>query len=78
MPTRPDPDPLETNDVAIVVGGTALWALALLVLLVMKAAGTDVRTWWLEMCLAGVVLGLIGVRYCSRRQHAIARDRASG
>jgi hypothetical protein len=77
-PRRPDPEPLETNDVAIVAGGTVLWALALVVLLVLKAAGTDVHDWWLVMCASGAALGLAGVRFCLRRQRAIARDRAAG
>ena len=73
---RPDPEPLETNDVLIVGGLSVAWALALVVLLVIKAAGGDVRTWWLLMCLEGALLGLVGVRYCQRRRDAIARDRA--
>lgn len=71
---RPDPEPLETDDVKIVAGGTALWGVALLALLVLKAAGTQVHGWWLVMCLAGVSLGLVGVRYCGRRKRAIARS----
>jgi hypothetical protein len=72
---RPDPPPLETNDVAIVGAMTGLWLLGLLVLLAMKAAGSDVHTWWLVMCLEGAALGVVGVRYCRRRHAAIARDR---
>ena len=75
---RPDPAPLESNDVAIVAGGTALWALALVVLLVLRVTGTAVRGWWLVMCAEGAVLGLVGVRYCWRRRTAIARDRSTG
>ncbi len=71
---RPDPEPLETDDVKIVAGGTALWAVALVVLVALKVAGTQVHGWWLVMCLAGVVLGLAGVRYCGRRKRAIARS----
>ena len=71
---RPDPPPLETNDVAIVAGGTIAWAAAFVALLVARLAGADVRTWWLEMCAAGALLGLVGVRYCRRRRDAIARD----
>ncbi|MCU1600436.1 MAG: hypothetical protein JWO22_1145 [Frankiales bacterium] len=69
---RPDPPPLETNDVAIVAGGTALWALALVVLLVLRVAGSDIHDWWLVMCGAGALLGLLGLRFCVRRQRAIA------
>lgn len=72
MERRPDPDPLETNDVAIVTAGTVLWALGLVVLLVLKAAGTDVRDWWWQMCLAGTLLGLLGVRYCRRRRDSLS------
>ena len=74
---RPDPAPLETDDVKIVGGLTATWAVALVVLLMLKLAGTDVHDWWLLMCLEGAVLGLVGVRYCRRRRDAIARDRSS-
>lgn len=61
----------------IVAGGTALWAVALAVLLVLKAAGSDIHTWWLVMCVEAVVLGGIGIRFCSRRQAALARDHAA-
>lgn len=60
---------------AIVGAGTALWVVALLVLLVLKAAGTEVHTWWLVMCGYGAALGLFGVRFCRRRHAAIARSR---
>ena len=75
---RPDPAPLESNDVAIVAGGTALWALALVVLLVLKVSGTEVHSWWLVMCAEGALLGLVGVRYCWRRRTAVARDHSTG
>lgn len=78
MGARPDPSPLETNDVPIVVLGTALWGLALLVLLVLQIADlTEVRGWWLGMCGYGIALGLVGVRSCRRRQAALARSRSS-
>lgn len=73
---RPDPEPLETDDVRIVGGLTGVWAIALVVLLVIKAAGGGVHTWWLLMCAEGAVLGLVGVRYCRRRRAAIAREGA--
>lgn len=73
LASRPDPAPLETNDVAIVAGGTALWAVALVVLAVLRLTGTDVHDWWLVMCGYGALLGLYGVRYCRRRRDALAR-----
>jgi hypothetical protein len=71
---RPDPPAWETNDVPVIAAGTALWAAALVVLLVLElATATDVHGWWLAMCGCGIGLGLIGVRYCRRRQAALAR-----
>ncbi len=75
---RPDPPPLETDDVKVVAAGTAAWALALVVLAVLKATGEDVRWWWLGMCGYGIALGLFGIRYCRRRHAAIERDKARG
>ncbi len=76
---RPDPAPLETDDVRIVVIGTVGWAIALVVLAVLRLAGVGaVQGWWLLMCIAGIALGLFGVRYCQRRRAAIARDAARG
>ena len=71
---RPDPPPLETNDVAIVAGGTVLWAVALVAVVIARLAGADVHAWWIAMCACGTGLGIIGVRYCRRRRDAIARD----
>lgn len=75
---RPDPEPLETDDVKIVAGGAALWGVALVVLGIARLAGADVHGWWIGMCAYGFALGLVGVRYCQRRRAAIARDRAAG
>ena len=75
---RADPKPLETDDVKVVAVITAGWAIALVVLLVLRLSGSDVRDWWLGMCGYGIALGLYGVRYCRRRHAAIARDAAQG
>jgi len=76
--TRPDPPPLETDDARVVLVGTALWAAALVVLLVLLVADvTEVRGWWLAMCGYGIALGLYGMRYCRRRQAALAREQAA-
>jgi hypothetical protein len=65
---RPDPPPLETNDLAVITGGTLLWVVALAVVLVLKLAGVGIHAWWWQMCAAGAVLGLYGIRYCRRRR----------
>ena len=71
MERRPDPEPLEADDVAIVAAGTAAWAVGLVVLLVLELTG-DVRDWWWQMCAAGAALGLLGVRYCRNRKRALS------
>ena len=74
---RPDPSPLRTNDTLTVAIGTALWAVAFVVLLPFhNRLERDGRLWWLGACAAGFVLGLMGVVYCRRRAAAIARDEA--
>ncbi len=71
---HPDPEPLETDDVRLVGLGIALWALALVVLAVLQVASVgDVQPWWLAMCVCGLALGLVGVRYCQRRRDALPR-----
>lgn len=76
---RPDPPPLETDDVKVVAVGTALWALGLLVLVLLRVSdAAEVPGWWLGMCGYGLALGLYGVRYCRRRHAAIERDKARG
>ena len=76
---RPDPPPLETDDVRTVAVGTSLWAAGFVVLAVLKATdATRVETWWLLMCVCGVVLGAVGTRYCQKRRAAIERDKARG
>jgi hypothetical protein len=76
--SRPDPPPLETDDVKVVVVMTAAWVLALVVLVVLRLTGSEIRDWWMGMCGYGIALGLFGVRYCRRRHVAIERDRAAG
>ena len=73
---RPDPEPLEADEVRLVTGGTVLWALAFVVLLVARIAGADIHRWWITMCACGAVRGVAGLRFCLRRRAAFARDTA--
>ena len=75
---RPDPPPLETDDVKVVTVITVGWAVALVVLVVLRLTGAEIRDWWMGMCGYGVLLGLFGIRYCRRRHEAIERDKARG
>jgi Protein of unknown function (DUF2530) len=57
-PTRPSPPPLQVDTVRVVQVGTALWAVALVVLLFL---GDRVDRVWTWTCVAAIVLALLGV-----------------
>ena len=60
--------PLDENGITATIIGTALFAAATVVLLVLRtrldAAG---RGWWIWVGVAGVLLGVVGYAYCRRR-----------
>jgi amino acid transporter len=74
-PRRPEPAPLQTNDVLITFIGTVAWAVALVVLLIVGLPGRD--QWWLWVCVVGIVLGFFGMWYVPRihRGRAAAAER---
>jgi hypothetical protein len=63
QPRRPDPEPLKTNDMLTVLVGIGLWAVALVVLLIVRPA----ETWTIWTCAAGIGLGFLGLLYIHRR-----------
>ncbi|MCZ2836323.1 DUF2530 domain-containing protein [Modestobacter sp. VKM Ac-2985] len=66
-PTRPSPPPLQVDTVRVVLAGTALWVIALVVLLFLGDRVDPVWTW---TCVAGVVLpglGLLLMRWQGQR-----------
>ena len=69
MDRKPDPPPLETDDVRTVGVGTALWAVALVASLVL---GESEAAW---TCAAGLGLGGIGLTYVRRRASHLGRSR---
>jgi hypothetical protein len=75
---RPTPEPLEADTVRIVAVGTALWFAGFLVLLPFRGRlaehGNEI---WLWTCLAGGLLGLLGLLLAVRAR-AAARARAAG
>lgn len=70
-------EPLAVDAVPVVVAGTVLWAIGLLVMLPFtpRLLRED-HGWWIGMCVTGVVLGLLGIRY-SKRQQARTRQESS-
>ncbi|WP_327587693.1 DUF2530 domain-containing protein [Nonomuraea sp. NBC_00507] len=56
---HPNPEPIKTNDVATIAVGTALWAVALVVLLIFRPAPEN--EWWIWTCATGVGFGFLGM-----------------
>jgi hypothetical protein len=81
---RPSPPPpLEANDQLVAGVVTAAWAIALIVLLIVRDSLPGHERWWVWTCLSGVVLGLFALWYVphlkrSRAKAALrARDQSA-
>ena len=72
----PAPPPLEANDPLVTAAGTAGWAVALVVLLVLRDQIPPAERWWIWTCVAGVVMGLFAWWYVPRLKRARARSAA--
>ncbi|MEV0668246.1 DUF2530 domain-containing protein [Actinomadura luteofluorescens] len=73
-PRRPDPPPMQTNDVRVAAAGAVAWAVALVVLLIVGLPSQN--RWWLWVCCVGIGIGLFGVWYVPRLQAGRARQEA--
>jgi hypothetical protein len=58
--------PARVDTVQIILAGTAVWAVALVLTLVVPALHRGDRDWWPWTCVAGLVLGLLGLAYVLR------------
>jgi hypothetical protein len=76
------PPPLEANDQLVTAVITAGWALALIVLLIVRTSLPPGSRWWVWTCAAGTGMGLFGLWYIPRlkrgRATAAARREAAG
>ena len=72
----PAPPPLEANDQLVTTVITAGWAIALVVLLVLREQIPPGQRWWIWTCVAGVVMGLFAMWYVPRLKRARARSAA--
>jgi hypothetical protein len=62
----PPLEPLHVNVARLVLIGTAIWAVALVLTLVVPGLHSGGRSWWPWTAVAGLVLGLVGLAYLHR------------
>ena len=81
-PGRPEPPPpLEANDQLVAGSLTIGWAVALIVLLIVRDRLPASARWWIWVCVTGLAMGLFGLWYVPRlkrgRERAAARRAAA-
>jgi hypothetical protein len=70
---RPVPPPLEGDDQLITAVITAAWAVALVVLLIVRNHLSPADKWWIWVPVAGLGLGLFGLAYVPHLKRSRAR-----
>ena len=70
------PPPLEANDQLVLSVVSAGWAVALVVLLVLRDQIAPDERWWVWTCAAGLAMGLFGLWYVPRLKRSRARSAA--
>jgi hypothetical protein len=75
-PRPAPPPPLEANDKVVAGTLTAGWALALIVLLIVRDSLPADARWWIWTCVAGVAMGLFALWYVPRLKRGRARAAA--
>jgi len=77
---RPSPPPpLEADDLLVIRVITAGWAVALVVLLIVRGTLPAGERWWVWTCVAGLAFGIFGLWYVPRLKRGraqVAADRA--
>src|SRR5580698_9478041 len=70
------PAPLEANERLVTGTISAGWAVALIVLVIVRGSLPADARWWLWTCATGLVMGLFGLWYVPRLQRSRARAAA--
>ena len=70
------PPPLEADDQLVIRVITAGWAVALVVLLVVRGSLPADQRWWIWTCACGLAFGLFGLWYIPRLKRGRARAAA--
>ena len=74
---RPSPPPpLEADDQLVIRIVTAGWAVALVVLLIVRGSLPAGQRWWIWTCVSGLAFGLFGLWYVPRLKRGRARAAA--
>ena len=74
---RPSPPPpLEADDQLVVRIITAGWAIALVVLLIVRGSLPAGERWWIWTCVAGLAFGIFGLWYVPRLKRGRTRAAA--
>jgi ABC-type nickel/cobalt efflux system permease component RcnA len=73
---RTPPPPLEANDQLVTGVVAAGWAVALIVLLIVRDRLPADARWWIWTCVAGLAMGLFGLWYVPRLKRGRARAAA--
>jgi hypothetical protein len=72
-PRQPAPPPLEGNDQLIAAVITVGWAIALVVLLVVRADLPPNSRWWVWTCAGGLAFGIFSLWYMPVQKRSQAR-----
>lgn len=72
---KPPPPPLRTDDRRAVLVGLGVWAVLLVAALAVPEVRSTGEGRWLGSCVAGLLLGLVGLGYVHRRERRGRRDR---
>jgi hypothetical protein len=72
-PSPSPPPPLEANDQLVAGSISVGWALALIVLLIVRGSLPADARWWIWTCATGLAMGLFGLWYVPRFKRARAR-----
>jgi hypothetical protein len=73
---RDPPPPLEANDQLVTAVVTAGWAIALVVLLIVRSSIPQGERWWIWVAVAGFGMGLFGLGYVPYLKRSRARKAA--
>jgi len=68
-----DLPPMRVNTVTMFLVGTAVWVVALVVVLLLRAAGHDLHG-AVQICLTGIGIGLLALVWAVPRQRRIERS----